>query len=601
MTARLAPRPARGAVATLLAVFLSLSVLAHLSTGGRPDTAWLVVAFWAGSIAAGAAAVRAFETRPGSAAGARAGRRLALLAVLVLGLAFVVRAARLGDVPWVLDGDAAWYGSQALAFFRGGVGNPFGLGGNSQPIPSIAFGGLAMLVAGPTTAALRFPWAVVGTVAVGVSWLLIRRLLGPRLGLAAAALLATWHFHVHYSRVGLNNIADTLVLSLAVLGFVRALRSASARDWFLAGGAAGAGLLGYTGAWIAPPLLLGLVFVAAARSPRAFGARHGVRPLAAIAGFLLVAAPMIQTALRRPEDFRARQTTVGMLGTGRFAEEAARRDTSVALVVLDQVRRAGLAFSATTDTSTFYGLPSPLLDRVSSALLLLGLLHATGRAIARRGATRLFPLVAWWWSGMLLGGALTISPPASQRLVGLAIPTAAFVVSGAALLLRRARRLLRLRPAVPLAVGVAAFSVVSLRTYAEFSPRRLAGGPNSEVATAVARHVAGLGPDYVVHLAGAPRLFVSIPPLRFLLRDFLLLDVAEPLHAPVSPECVPEGLGAVFAFTPERRDEMAWVRCTFPEGVVQELRRPRDDVRVATVYVVSPRQAADARFREAAP
>jgi hypothetical protein len=64
---------------------------------------------------------------------------------------------------------------------------------------------------------------------------------------------------------------------------------------------------------------------------------------------------------------------------------------------------------------------------------------------------------------------------------------------------------------------------------------------------------------------------------------------------------VPEGLGAVFAFTPERRDEMAWVRCTFPEGVVQELRRPRDDVRVATVYVVSPRQAADARFREAAP
>lgn len=592
-------RPLRAYGFASLGLLLSVSVLVHLARGGRPETAGIAVVFWAGSIVAGTFAVRALEPRP--AAPARGAVALRPLVWLVLAVAFAVRVVRLGEVPWVLDGDAAWYALQALSLFRDGIANPFGYGGNSQPVPSIALGGLAMLVSGPTIAALRFPWAVIGTAAVGASWLLFRRILGPRLGLAASALLATWHFHVHYSRVGLNNVADTLVLTLVLLGFVRALRSASARDWFLAGSAAGAGLLGYTGAWMAPPLLFGLTFAVAARAPRAFFSRHGIRPLAAVAGFLLVAAPMVQTAVQRPADFHARQRAVGLLGTGRLEDTASARGMSVAALLFDQVRQAGLAFNTTTDTSTFYGLPSPLLDRTAGVLFLLGLLHATVRSIARRGSDRLFPLVAWWWSGMILGGALTVSPPASQRLVGISVPTAGFVVWGAALLLGSARRLFRLRPAVPLALGVAAFAAVSLRTYAGFSSRRVSGGRDSELATAVALRVAPFGVDHVVHFAGAPRLFASIPPMEFLLPDALLLDVVAPLHAPPPAECIPEGLGAVFVFTPERRAELTWVRCTFPDGTLQDLRRPVDDVLVGTLFVVSPRQAAAARTREAGP
>lgn len=591
---------APGMAAALGAAALAAAVLRHLADGGRTETSGLVALFWAASVLAGTLAVRLLEARRGSDPGPRAGRALYALLGFVLLAALAARLVRLGDVPWVLDGDAALFASQALDLHRDGVRNPFGYSTHAYPVPSLAVGGAGMLALGPTIAGARLAWALVGVAGVLAAWLLFRRLLGPRAALAATALLALWHFPVHYARIGLNNIGDPLLLSLLLLFLVRALRSASARDWWGAGAVAGLSLAGYAGAFMAAPLLGGLAALAAARSPHAFFARHGARPLAAAAAFLLVAAPMLQSIARDPANFVVRQRTVGLLAPGRLAEMAAQRGVSPARVVLEQASAAGLAFHATRDRSPFYALTSPLLDRVTGAFFLLGLLHATARSLRRRGVSRLFPLVAWWWCGMLFGGVLTETPPQSQRLVGLAVPTAALAVSGAALLLRPARRLFRLRPAVPLALGVAAFAAVSFRTYAEFTPLRRYGGANAELATAVGLRLAPLRGTHAIHLAAPPRLYVTIPPLRFLLRDGLLLDVAAPLGAPPPAACAPEGAGVVFAFTPERRDELAWVRCTFPDGELEDLRRPVDGALVATLWIVSPEAASAARVREAA-
>jgi 4-amino-4-deoxy-L-arabinose transferase-like glycosyltransferase len=63
---------------------------------------------------------------------------------------------------------------------------------------------------GETTEALRLQAAIFGTLSILAAYALTRLLWGRRPALIAAALLATYHFHIHFSRNAMNNIYDAL-------------------------------------------------------------------------------------------------------------------------------------------------------------------------------------------------------------------------------------------------------------------------------------------------------------------------------------------------------------------------------------------------------
>ncbi len=82
---------------------------------------------------------------------------------------------------------------------------------------------------------LRAVSALTGALVVPATWLLMRTLFDRTAALIAAVLVATFPFAVHFSRISMNNIADTLVGTLAIAFVARGLRHNTRRDWTLAG------------------------------------------------------------------------------------------------------------------------------------------------------------------------------------------------------------------------------------------------------------------------------------------------------------------------------------------------------------------------------
>jgi 4-amino-4-deoxy-L-arabinose transferase-like glycosyltransferase len=465
---------------------------------------------------------------------------------------------------------------EAFKVLDGTIRNPFSTGWLGVPTLSFYFNAPSIALFGNTIFALRLPWTLVGSVTILVTFLLVSRLKGPGLGLLTAALLATYHFHIHFSRLGSNQIADPLFVALALLLLYRGYDGRRPLDWAFCGVVVGLAQYSYAGARFTAIIVAACVLVLAVRD-RLTGRRLQLGgALSLLGAALLTAAPMIQHALRFPADYNARLNHVGIVQSGWLAAEAIKRHQPAWQVLLDQAQRAALAFNVYPDRTMWYGSPRPLFDFVPAVLFLLGLGYAT----LRLADVRLFPLVAWWWGAMFLGGALTESPPSSQRLVTLAVPAAFFVAlalyRGAQLLFRAAGGRDERRLALPLAVAVVLLGVASVRWYfVEFTPLLLYGNPNAVVATALG-HYAGdrLGPDWRIYLFGAPRLYAGFGSIPYLARGVEGVDVSAPLTAPPSPSLVQLDKHAAFVFLPERQRELDLVRQTFPGGELETVPSP---------------------------
>jgi len=145
-----------------------------------------------------------------------------LVLLLVVG-AFALRAWRIDTIPWTLGGDEGSQGLWARDVIEGRLPNMFATGWLSVPNLSFFWQAGWFKLLGDNLIGLRLPWAVVGTFTVLGTYLLVRRQFDRRQALLTAFLLATYHFHIHYSRLGSNQVADPLfvvwVLYFMVVGW----------------------------------------------------------------------------------------------------------------------------------------------------------------------------------------------------------------------------------------------------------------------------------------------------------------------------------------------------------------------------------------------
>ncbi len=105
--------------------------------------------------------------------------------------------------------------------------------------------------------ALRIVSGIVGALTVPALYLLARELFDKKTAFVAAGLLATFPPHVHFSRVGSNNISDPLFGTLAFAFLARGLRTHRRLDFALAGAALGMTQYFYEGGRLFFPLLMG--------------------------------------------------------------------------------------------------------------------------------------------------------------------------------------------------------------------------------------------------------------------------------------------------------------------------------------------------------
>ncbi len=518
-----------------------------------------------------------------------------LFVIGVVAIGVFLRVWQIGSIPFTLGGDEASQGLEAIDVLEGRSRNPFTTGWLGVPTMSFFFNSLSLQLLGYTIAGLRLPWALIGAATVLVTFLLVQQLKGTKLALVTAVLLAVYHYHIHFSRLGSNQVADPFFLALALMCMVYGLQKKSRLGWLLAGAVAGWAFYFYAGARLTPVVITAVLLYLFILNPRSFWQENRVGVLIMLGAFIVVAAPMMQYALRYPAEFNARLNTVGIIQSGWLEREIEIRGESMLAILWDQFQRAALAFNFYPDRTVWYGLPQPLLDPFFGAIFLLGLIYGTVQLFDRQEGPRVAPMVAWWWGGMLLGGMFTESPPSSQRLITLAVPACFFIAYALWEILQLARQALRWVPVeAVLALTVFLFAFISLTTYfIDFTPQRLYGGRNAELATQIAPMLNAQKAQRRFYFVGAPWMYWDFATIPYLVREADAIDLRDPLTLQTAAGLLPPDKGALFLVIPPREQELQFLQQLYPQGTQQTVHSPIDGRIMVTLYDVPSENASE--------
>jgi len=553
----------------LLALAPLLSVAAWVAAGDGPlmKSAWLAAGTWLLGILCVFAANWDRKSRLEFSAVSRPDL---LIACLVFVAALLLRGLLIGQIPWLLTGDESSAGLSAVEFVRGVRNNLFGVGWYSFPSLYFFVQSLSIRVLGQTAQALRITSALAGALTVFALYYFARETLGRGVALIAASYLAASHFHIHFSRIGLNNVWD----GLFIVGFSAFLwhawdfgnESSVGRrfSFVMAGVVLGLAQYFYTSTRVLFPMLFAWLIVAALRERKAVFQR-----LPGLAAMLLAAAvtflPLALYFNRHQEEFFAPFKRVAVLGPW-LQDEISRTGLPAWRIMAEQFRISALAFTH-VEIRMWYQPGTPMLLPAGAALFILGLVLLMSNLLDLR---RLW-LALWLLSAVTIG-ALSHGSPAAQRLT-VAVPAVAIVL---ALPLAEAYRwLVHLWPAraaiLRAAVGVALAVVVvwDLNFYfLRYSAERRFGDVNTETADVAASFLQDAESGHQVFFLGSPRMgYKSISALPYLLPQVEARDVLQPLSdAPLQALTMP----TTFIILPERQAELPLLQERYPGGVLTE-------------------------------
>ncbi len=147
-----------------------------------------------------------------------------------------------------------------VSFNDNGTINPFSVAYASQPTLFHYILRLTLDLFGRNIWALRFSSAIIGSIAIVVTFAMVDLVSDRKTALFCAIMMTSYHFHVHWSRMGLNNIWDTLWVPLMVTGYIYGWKKGWEGGAVISGLALGFSQYFYSGAKIGFFLLIFLAF-----------------------------------------------------------------------------------------------------------------------------------------------------------------------------------------------------------------------------------------------------------------------------------------------------------------------------------------------------
>ncbi|HEX2987646.1 MAG TPA: glycosyltransferase family 39 protein, partial [Chloroflexota bacterium] len=548
--------------ATSMLLFHSNSMLTPawtlyaLSVIGAPLSVWLATG----------------RPRCSTAAASSSGYVVALGAVMLL--AALVRFVGLGSLPFGLWWDEAYSGLQIQRLMTDPSFRPVYVGGMAQE-PSLIWYLTVPFFAlfGPGAVALRTAAALGGVLGVLSIYLLGGELFGRRAGIVAAALLAVMSWHLGFSRIAFNAVWSVALDGLAAYFFLRAMRTGSMVRFALAGTAMGIGANMYYTTRLLPLVLLLYLGHRLVVERTAFFRRH-LRGLLLFALVVVVTAgPLIQFALQNTQEFGSRVDQVSIL------KEVTSRGNLQPLA--ENLRKHLLMFNYQGDANGRHNLPSaPMLDQVTGALFVLGLLLALRRAY--RGPY-FFTLA--WSVVMLTGGVFSLSFEAPQGLrsidetLAVALLAALPIVGmweGLDRVWSGEFRLVPPRGLGHVGLPMAALPVIGLLALIGFLNYdryfvKQASDPKSwsvfsTAETQVSREINALGSNYAVHLGPT---FTSHPTIEFLTGRRGL-----PAFDPVAQLPLRDARGVALFLEPNQTEAISAIRRLYPQAEIRSFSPP---------------------------
>jgi len=566
-----------GLPAALLAISVTLSALAYVAAGDgmmmrHPA---LSLALWLLSIVLVIAA----------GGGPRASRRKTTWTrtdtVLVVGLTLLatpVRLIELDRIPWLLTGDEGSVGLAALEFLEGARNNIFGVSWFSFPSLFFLLPGASIGALGRTVFALRLPSALAGAATIPALYWASRPMFGRRVAVVASLYLALFHFHIHFSRLAINNAWDPLFLTLFIGFFWRAWGSGRRNGFMIAGLTLGLAQYFYVSSRALLIIVPIWLFVAGVRQPAHLRARlSGLGFM--IGAATVVSLPLALFFLRNPNEFLAPLNRVLILGEP-LAQESLRVGDPQWLLLWDQLHFTILGFFSAPFRLWYTG--ASMLQPVAALLFLGGLLLSLRRLRDLR--------FVWLWLVLLSGvvaSTITDYVPSAQRFVHIAPTVAVFVALPICRLWAAAHvprvRLRRVFPALAAAALLLASSQDAYFYFREYSPSRRFGDVGTEVANAVVGRVAATSPLHQAYLFGLPRMGVlTYSSIRYVLGDDILVDVPDPAQGEYTLDI--SGPTLLF-FLPERVGELERILDAHPGGIREDVFRPNGELLFVSYYV----------------
>jgi hypothetical protein len=256
---------------------------------------------------------------------------------------------------------------------------------------------------------LRAASAIIGSITIGGVYLLGRSLFDRKTAILAALLLATFPPHIHFSRIGLSEIAMTLFGTLALAFLARGVISKRSFDFALGGA-----MLGMThyfhegGKYLYTPLaVIWLLAVWVLYRPR-LSRRH-----LAIAGLtcLLAALPIYTTLLAAQKPLAARMAVNDAGLAGDYWRQLL-QGGDLWRHVVEHVLPPFLIYIQQWDGTLFYGGHTPLVLVFLVPALLLGAFY-----VLRRWNAPGPLLLILWVLATALGNSLLVESNNAARFV----------------------------------------------------------------------------------------------------------------------------------------------------------------------------------------
>jgi 4-amino-4-deoxy-L-arabinose transferase-like glycosyltransferase len=342
----------------------------------------------------------------------------ALLIVVVV--AFALRATLLGSIPAGLHIDETGMAGYAMVQIRTAQPltiSPFIVGLDSHPTLYFYLLRLFMSVFGYTTEGLRSSSALAGTLAVLATYACVAVWNNRRLALIAAILMATYHFHIHWSRLALNNIWDTVWVPATIAAYTWGWRNRNSAGAALAGAAFGFMFYFYQGGRFSVFLLL---FVIAWLWWKERDHQRLVLHVGKLAAVVLcIVLPLALFALAEPEPFFDRLHVIFGWQPA-VIQEITGSATNYWDFLWYQLARSVGAYTTYVDITGFYAPQTPLTIGLSMLLLPIGF----GWAIFKR----MWVPVVWLVLVTFFGGFLLAGAPSSSHYVP-AIPAICWLIA----------------------------------------------------------------------------------------------------------------------------------------------------------------------------
>lgn len=574
----LAARPAVGNP-LLFAAALAASATAASIAGDQRLLRFpvLSIGFWLVGIALVLVAASAIERSR-----TRLPRAEFIALLLIVAGAGAARLIRLGDIPWLLAGDEASVGLSAREFLQGAWNNPFGIAWYSFPALFFILPAASIAILGQTIEGLRMPAAIAGILTVIALYFYGRAAFGRWVAILAAAYLAFFHFHIHFSRIGLNNIWDALFLTLFSYLLWRAWSEERQGLFAWAGIVLGLGLYFYTSTRVVILILLLWIAIAFLRDRHRASHLWSHWLILAVAA-IVVALPQITFFARHPDEFVAPMARVSLLGPW-LEQETALTGLPAWRILANQMVLSAGAFTF-SNLRHWYAIDHPMLLPISATLFLIGLGVSLWRAFDLRYT---WPLLCL--GGVVLLGGLSESTPAAQRYIVIAPIVAVLIALPLAEAIERLRLPSR-RWQIAITVGGIAVLLAAVASdlrfyFSDYTPSRRFSDRNTELSQDLGLYLRSSG----LEAAGVEVFFFgqgimdhdSIPTLPYLAPDANFVDVPDPTPdfsqwSPASP--------AAFVFLAGNTTDLSRIRGAFPGGSVN-VRQGTTGDELYTIYIL---------------